>query len=83
MDPDTGHLLHEYSSELFIEIGPGPTLTDMATRNLKANYEVTDNTVSCICLTYCHTEGPKETYYQFEGEAGLRRLLPPRLLPLP
>ncbi|KAG8752051.1 3-oxoacyl-[acyl-carrier-protein] synthase [Serendipita sp. 396] len=59
----------QYSFERFIEIGPGPTLTGMATRTLKAKYEAGDDSVSRVRAIYCHAKNPKEIYYQFEDEA--------------
>jgi fatty acid synthase subunit alpha len=36
----------KYAFERFIEIGPGPTLNGMATRTLKAKYELQDDSIS-------------------------------------
>lgn len=58
----------KYGFERFVEIGPGPTLTGMATRTLKAKYEVGDDSVSRTRAIYCHAKNPKEIYYQFEDE---------------
>jgi len=57
-----------FSFERFVEIGPGPTLTGMATRTLKAKYEAGDDSVSRTRVIYCHAKNPKEIYYQFEDE---------------
>ncbi|QRV90063.1 fatty acid synthase subunit beta [Ceratobasidium sp. AG-Ba] len=57
-----------YNFERLIELGPGPTLTGMATRTLKAKYEVADGSISRIRQILCHAKNPKEIYYQFEDE---------------
>ncbi|GBE87869.1 fatty acid synthase [Sparassis crispa] len=62
-------LFKHYDFERFIEIGPSPTLTGMATRTLKAKYEVQDDSVSRIRAILCHAKHTKEVYYQFEDEA--------------
>ena len=58
----------QYNFERFVEIGPGPTLTGMATRTLKAKYEAADDSVSRTRAIYCHAKNAKEIYYQFEDE---------------
>lgn len=58
----------QYHFERFVEIGPSPTLTGMATRTLKAKYEAGDNSVSRTRAIYCHAKNAKEIYYQFEDE---------------
>ena len=62
-------LFTEFKFERLIEIGPGPTLTGMATRTLKAKYEVQDNSVVRKRIILCHAKNTKEIYYQFEDEA--------------
>ncbi|GBE85483.1 hypothetical protein SCP_0706700 [Sparassis crispa] len=62
-------LFKHYNFERFIEIGPSPTLTGMATRTLKTKYEVQDDSVSRIRAILCHAKNTKEVYYQFEDEA--------------
>ncbi|PCH42040.1 fatty acid synthase [Wolfiporia cocos MD-104 SS10] len=62
-------LFIRYDFERFIEIGPSPTLTGMATRTLKAKYEAQDDSVSHIREILCHAKNVKEVYYQFEDEA--------------
>ncbi|KAI0749711.1 fatty acid synthase [Daedaleopsis nitida] len=62
-------LFTQYRFERFIEIGPSPTLTGMATRTLKAKYEVQDDSVSHRRAIFCHAKHTKEVYYQFEEEA--------------
>ena len=57
-----------YNFERFIEVGPSPTLTGMATRTLKAKYEVQDDSITHTRLIYCHAKHTKEVYYQFEDE---------------
>ncbi|KAI0787467.1 fatty acid synthase [Fomes fomentarius] len=61
-------LFSQYKFERFIEIGPSPTLTGMATRTLKAKYEVQDDSVSHRRVVFCHAKHTKEVYYQFEDE---------------
>ncbi|KII85134.1 hypothetical protein PLICRDRAFT_45274 [Plicaturopsis crispa FD-325 SS-3] len=61
-------LFTEYSFERFIELGPSPTLTGMATRTLKAKYEAEDDSVSHTRTILCHAKNSKEIYYQFEDE---------------
>lgn len=60
---------NQYNFERFVEIGPSPTLTGMATRTLKAKYEAADDSVSRTRAIYCHAKNSKEIYYQFEDEA--------------
>jgi fatty acid synthase subunit alpha len=59
-------LFDRFKCERFIEIGPGPTLTGMATRTLKAKYESEDSSVSRTRIILCHAKNTKEVYYQFE-----------------
>ncbi|KAI0950742.1 hypothetical protein AcW1_007973 [Taiwanofungus camphoratus] len=61
-------LFTRYDFERFIEIGPSPTLTGMATRTLKAKYEAQDDSVSHVRAIVCHAKNVKEVYYQFEDE---------------
>lgn len=61
-------LFNQYSFERFIEIGPSPTLTGMATRTLKAKYEAKDDSVTHTRVIFCHAKNGKEIYYQFEDE---------------
>jgi len=61
-------LFVKYDFERFIEIGPGPTLTGMASRTLKAKYEAGDDSTSRTRTILCHAKNPKEIYYQFEDE---------------
>ncbi len=62
-------LFTRYKFERLIELGPGPTLTGMATRTLKAKYEASDGSISLTRVIYCHAKHPKEIYCQFEDEA--------------
>ncbi|KAA1467738.1 fatty acid synthase [Dentipellis sp. KUC8613] len=62
-------LFTSYKFERFVEIGPSPTLTGMATRTLKAKYETEDDSVSHSRTILCHAKNGKEIYYQFEDEA--------------
>jgi fatty acid synthase subunit alpha len=59
----------KYAFERFIEIGLGPTLTGMATRTLKAKYELQDDSISCNRAIFCSSKNGKEIYCQFEDEA--------------
>ena len=61
-------LFKRYKFERFIEIGPSPTLTGMATRTLKAKYETEDDSITHTRAILCHAKHPKEVYYQFEDE---------------
>ena len=61
-------LFTHYNFERFIEIGPSPTLTGMATRTLKAKYEAQDDSVSRNRIILCHSKNTKEIYYQYEDE---------------
>lgn len=54
--------------ERFIEVGPSPTLSGMATRTLKAKYEAQDGAISLKREIYCHAKHQKEVYYLFEDE---------------
>ncbi|KAF5382044.1 hypothetical protein D9615_004428 [Tricholomella constricta] len=61
-------LFTEFKFERFIEIGPSPTLTGMATRTLKAKYETSDDSVGRTRTIFCHAKNVKEIYYQYEDE---------------
>ncbi|KZT29627.1 fatty acid synthase [Neolentinus lepideus HHB14362 ss-1] len=61
-------LFVKYKFQRFIEIGPSPTLTGMATRTLKAKYESEDSSVGRTRSIFCHAKNAKEIYYQFEDE---------------
>ncbi|KAL7423454.1 hypothetical protein Q5752_001034 [Cryptotrichosporon argae] len=52
--------------ERFIEVGPSPVLTGMATRTLKAKYEAQDGAQSIKRNILCHAKNYKEVYYAFE-----------------
>lgn len=62
-------LFQHFNFERFIEIGPSPTLTGMATRTLKAKYETQDDSISRNRIILCHSKNTKEIYYQYEDEA--------------
>ena len=57
-----------FNFERMIELGPGPTLTGMATRTWKAKYEEGDDSISHKRVIFCHAKHVKEIYYQFEDE---------------
>ncbi|KAF8843701.1 hypothetical protein BDN67DRAFT_963867 [Paxillus ammoniavirescens] len=61
-------LFTDYHFERFIELGPSPTLTGMATRTLKAKYEAQDDAVSHKRAILCHAKNAREIYYLFEDE---------------
>ena len=61
-------LFQHYKFERFIELGPSPTLTGMATRTAKAKYETQDDSVCHTRQVLCHAKHTKEVYYQFEDE---------------
>jgi fatty acid synthase subunit alpha len=61
-------LFVKYDFERFIEVGPGPTLTGMASRTLKAKYEASDDSTSRTRTILCHAKHQKEIYYQFEDQ---------------
>ncbi|KIJ51487.1 hypothetical protein M422DRAFT_203704 [Sphaerobolus stellatus SS14] len=62
-------LFKEYNFERLIELGPGPTLTGMATRTLKTKYEALDDSAGRTRAIFCHSKHPKEIYYLFEDES--------------
>jgi fatty acid synthase subunit alpha len=61
-------LFDHFGCERFIEIGPSPTLTGMATRTLKAKYEMHDDSLVRSRTILCHAKNTKEVYYHFEDE---------------
>lgn len=61
-------LFKDFAFERFIEVGPSPTLTGMATRTLKAKYEAKDDATTHPRIILCHAKHGKEIYYQFEDE---------------
>ena len=61
-------LFARFKFERFIELGPSPTLTGMATRTLKAKYESSDDSASRSRVILCHAKNMKEVYYQYEDE---------------
>ncbi|KAK0450204.1 fatty acid synthase [Armillaria borealis] len=61
-------LFVDYSFERFIELGPSPTLTGMATRTFKAKYETSDDAVSHTRSIFCISKNQKDIYYSFEDE---------------
>ena len=65
-------LFTRHNVERFIEIGPSPTLTGMATRTLKAKYEAGDDSVSRARAILCHAKHTKGVYYQFEDEVATK-----------
>jgi fatty acid synthase subunit alpha len=61
-------LFTSFKFERLVELGPSPTLTDMATRTLKAKYETLDGSISTTRAILCHSKNVKEIYYQYEDE---------------
>ena len=61
-------LFTQFNFERMIELGPGPTLTGMATRTWKAKYEEGDDAAGRTRAIFCHAKHIKEIYYQFEDE---------------
>jgi fatty acid synthase subunit alpha len=58
---ETRDLLFKHLAfERFIEIGPSPTLTGMATRTLKAKYEAQDDSITHSRAIICHMKNGKE-----------------------
>lgn len=53
----------QYKFEHLIEVGPSPTLMDMATHTLKAKYEDSDDAITHSCAILCHAK-----HYQFQDE---------------
>jgi fatty acid synthase subunit beta len=62
------HPFKNFDFQRFIEIGPSPTLTGMATRTLKAKYEDQDDSITHPRAILCHAKNAKDIYYQFEDE---------------
>ena len=61
-------LFRSFKFKHLIKVGPSPTLTGMASRMLKAKYEVQDDSVTYPCTILCYAKNSKEIYYQFEDE---------------
>ena len=82
----------QYKFERFIEVGPSPTLAGMATRTLKAKYEIRMTPTDHVRQVFGASKDQKEIYYQFEDEPGeqtqnqmrlsKRQTLPPFRWPL-
>ena len=61
-------LFRSFKFKHLIEVSPSPTLTGMASRTLKAKYEVQDDSVTHPHTILCYAKNGKEIYYQFEDE---------------
>ncbi|TFY80295.1 hypothetical protein EWM64_g3715 [Hericium alpestre] len=61
-------LFIQYKFEQFVEIGPSPMLTGMASCTLKVKYETEDDSLGHSRVILCHAKNGKEIYYQFEDE---------------
>ncbi|CAH7689739.1 fatty acid synthase subunit beta [Phakopsora pachyrhizi] len=59
----------EYKVQRFIEFGPSPTLTGMATRTLKLKYEKQDAASSMNREILCISKNMREICYQYEDDA--------------
>jgi len=62
------YLFGEYKVERLVEIGPGPTLSNMAARTLKFKYEAADEATTLRRELLCYTRDRAAIYY--EDEAG-------------
>jgi fatty acid synthase subunit alpha, fungi type len=62
------YLFKGFAFERFIEIGPSPTLTGMATRTLRAKYEARDDSVTHPRAILCDAKNGKDIYYQLEDD---------------
>ena len=57
-----------YNFERYVEIGPSPTLSGMATRTQKLKYEGLDTAQAITRTILCHAKNQKEIYYEIEDE---------------
>lgn len=55
--------LQEHNTERVVEIGPSPTLAGMASRTIKAKYELYDAALSLQRQVLCYSKDAKEIYY--------------------
>lgn len=55
--------LKDHNTERVVEIGPSPTLSGMASRTIKAKYELYDAALSLQRQVLCYSKDPKEIYY--------------------
>lgn len=62
-------LFKQFNFERLIEIGPGPTLTGMAQRTLKAKYQGNDDSTSLTRQIYNVAKNQPDIYYIREDEA--------------
>eukprot|EP01117_Protostelium_nocturnum_P000846 TRINITY_DN1109_c0_g1_i4.p1 TRINITY_DN1109_c0_g1~~TRINITY_DN1109_c0_g1_i4.p1 ORF type:complete len:3931 (+),score=1672.78 TRINITY_DN1109_c0_g1_i4:607-12399(+) len=61
-------LFSEFGVERFIEIGPSPTLSTMASRTLASKYETRDAATSTRRTVLCVTKDSQQIFYQFEDQ---------------
>ncbi|KAJ1674527.1 fatty acid synthase alpha subunit Lsd1, partial [Spiromyces aspiralis] len=61
-------LFKRYNIERFIEIGPAPTLINMAARTLKFKYEAYDDAMTRRRTNLCYIKDEKELYYAYDPE---------------
>lgn len=80
-------MLAGFVFEGFIELGPSPTLTGMATRTTKAKFEGRGDATDRSRSILCHAKHEKEIYYQFEDEpdapASVEEIVPQAAVPTP
>ena len=62
-------LFTDFKFERLIELGPGPTLTGMAQRTLKAKYQTNDDSTAIKREIYCIAKNQADIYYVREDEA--------------
>ena len=75
-------LFTHYNFEHFTEVGPSPMLTGTATRTLKAQYKVQDDSITRPSHLLSR-QASKEVYYQFEDEPGAPAESEPESAPAP
>ena len=61
-------LFTQFAVERFIEFGPSPTLTGMASRTLKLKYEQQDSSIGVRRQMFCVAKNQTEIYYRFQDE---------------
>jgi fatty acid synthase subunit alpha len=61
-------LFTEFKFARLIELGPGPTLTGMAQRTLKAKYQTNDDSTTIKREIYCIAKNQADIYYIREDE---------------
>ncbi|GAA95524.1 uncharacterized protein L969DRAFT_45497 [Mixia osmundae IAM 14324] len=69
-------LFQKFKFERLVEIGPGPTLTGMASRTLKLKYEAQDAANGLKRHILSIAKNQKEIYYSFEDEPEVAEAAP-------